>query len=342
MRRRTFLTGLGALGTMSLVGCGSSRTKDEFVADPGSLQVYSAQHENLTKAWAEAFTKATGIKVQVRQGNDSSMGHQIVEEGSASPADVFLTENSPAMTLVERNKMLAPVEDATRAQVPANLAPSSKAWISIAARSTVLVYNPSKLPEAELPESLMDLADPAWKDRWGCAPGGADFQAIVAGMLAGQGEEKTTKWLDGLKTNARALQNNIATMKSVNAGEIPCGVIYHYYWYRDQAGTKEGSGNTQLHYFRNQDPGAFVSLSAGGVLAGSKKPAEARKFLQYVTSKAGQKVLVDSNSMEYAVGIGAPSAPALPPLSTLQAPPVDPFTLNSDKVTDLMTDAGIL
>jgi iron(III) transport system substrate-binding protein len=341
MRRRTFLTGLGALGTISLVGCGS-KSEDKYVADPGSLQVYSAQHENLTKAWAEAFTEETGIKVQIRKGSDSSMGHQIVAEGSASPADVFLTENSPAMTLVERNKLLAPVEEGTRAQVPANLSPSSKAWLSIAARSTVLVYNPSKLAQTDLPKSLMDLAGPEWKDRWGCAPGGADFQAIVAGMLAGQGEQKTTTWLDGLKTNARPLQNNIATMKSVNAGEIPCGVIYHYYWYRDQAGTKEGSGNTQLHYFRNRDPGAFVSLSGGGVLAGSKKPAEARKFLGYITSKAGQKVLVDSQSMEYAVGTGVASAPALPALNTLQAPPVDPFTLNSDEVTRLMTDAGIL
>lgn len=341
MRRRTFLTGLGALGTMGLVGCGS-KSEEGYVADPGSLQVYSAQHENLTKAWAEAFTAATGIKVQIRKGSDSSMGHQIVTEGSQSPADVFLTENSPAMTLVERNKLLAPVEQATRAQVPANLMPSSKAWISIAARSTVMVYNPSKLPKTDLPKSLMDLAGPEWKDRWGCAPGGADFQAIVAGMLAGQGEQKTTEWLSGLKNNARALQNNIATMKSVNAGELPCGVIYHYYWYRDQAGTKEGSGNTQLHYFRNQDPGAFVSLSGGAVLAGAKKPAEARKFLAYITSKAGQKVLVDSQSMEYAVGTGVASAPALPALNTLQAPPVDPFTLNSDAVTRLMTDAGIL
>jgi len=341
MRRRTFLTGLGALGTMGLVGCGS-KSEDEYVADPGSLQVYSAQHENLTKAWAEAFTAATGIKVQIRKGNDASMGHQIVAEGSASPADVFLTENSPAMTLVERSKLLAPLDEATRRQVPADLTPSSKAWTAIAARSTVLVYNPSKLPKTELPKSLIDLAAPEWKDRWGCAPGGADFQAIVAGMLAGQGEQKTTDWLGGLKTNARALQNNIATMKSVNAGEIPCGVIYHYYWYRDQAGTKEGSGNTALHYFRNRDPGAFVSLSGGAVLAGSKKPAEARKFLEYITGKAGQQVLVDSQSMEYAVGSGVASAPALPPLTTLQAPPVDPFTLNSDKVTTLMTDAGIL
>ncbi len=341
MRRRTFLTGLGALGTMGLVGCGS-KSEEGYVADPGSLQVYSAQHENVTKAWAAAFTASTGIKVQIRKGSDSSMGHQIVAEGSGSPADVFLTENSPAMTLVERNKLLAPLEESTRSQVPANLTPSSKAWTSIAARSTVLVYNPAKLPEANVPKSLMDLAGPEWKDRWGCAPGGADFQAIVAGMLAGQGEQKTTEWLSGLKNNARALQNNIATMKSVNAGEIPCGVIYHYYWYRDQAGTKEGSGNTKLHYFRNQDPGAFVSLSGGAVLAGSKKPAEAREFLAYITSKAGQKVLVDSRSMEYAVGTGVASAPALPPLTTLQAPPVDPFTLNSDAVTRLMTDAGIL
>jgi iron(III) transport system substrate-binding protein len=342
MRRRTFLTGLGALGAVNLVGCGEEKPKDEYQADPGSLQVYSSQHENVTKAWIEAFTKSTGIKVQMRKGSDSSMGHQIVAEGSSSPADVFLTENSPAMTLVERANLLAPLEEATRRQVPANLTPSSKAWTSIAARSTVLVYNPEKLPKTELPKSLMDLAGPEWKDRWGCAPGGADFQAIVAGMLAGQGEQKTTEWLKGLKNNARALQNNIATMKSVNAGEIPCGVIYHYYWYRDQAGSKEGSGNTALHYFRNRDPGAFVSLSGGAVLAGSKKPEEARKFLAFVTSQAGQKVLVDSNSMEYAVGVGVASAPALPPLSTLQAPPVDPFALNSDKVSALMTDAGIL
>lgn len=341
MRRRTFLTGLGALGAVGLAGCGS-KSEQGYVADPGALQVYSSQHENLTKAWTEAFTAATGIKVQVRKGSDASMGHQIVAEGSASPADVFLTENSPAMTLVERNKLLAPLDETTRQQVPAALTPSSKAWTPIAARSTVLVYNTAKLDKADLPRSLMDLARAQWKDRWGCAPGGADFQAIVAGMLAGQGERRTVEWLTGLKTNARVLQNNIATMKSVNAGEIDCGVIYHYYWYRDQAGTREGSANTALHYFRNQDPGAFVSLSGGAVLARTKKPTEARKFLAFVTSKAGQQVLVDSQSMEYAVGNGVASSPALPPLNTLQAPPVDPFTLNAEKVNELMTDASII
>ena len=99
------------------------------------------------------------------------MGHQIVAEGDSSPADVFLTENSPAMTLVERAGLLAAVDPATRQQVPKDAAPSSNAWISIAARSTVLVYNTARLTKADLPKSLMDLKNPR-KDRWGCAAGG--------------------------------------------------------------------------------------------------------------------------------------------------------------------------
>lgn len=325
-----------------LAACSRDAGEEEFTPDPEALLIYSSQHQNVTEAWAKAFTEKTGVKTQIRPGRDSSMGHQIVQEGDRSPADVFLTENSPAMTVVERAGLLAPVAAATLAQVPAELAPSSQDWIAIAARSTVLCWNPDLIAEDELPASLMDLSDEAWDGRWGCAPGGADFQAIVAGMLADRGEQETAAWLEGLKRGANIYQNNIATMQAVNAGEVPVGVMYHYYWYRDQAGDKEGSRNTRLHYFGNQDPGAFVSLSAGGVLASSDKADDAQAFLEFVTSPEGQEVLVTSGSMEYAVGNGVDSDPALPPLASLDNPPVDPFTLNSEDVARLMTDAGIL
>ena len=319
-------------------GCAATGTG----SDSATLTVYSSQHENVTNAWVDGFTKKTGIKVQVRFGKDSSMGAQIVEEGEASKADVFLTENSPAMTTVQNADLLADVSDTTLAQVPADRAPSNKKWIGIAARSTVLVYNPSMISEAELPKSLMDLADPKWKGKWGAGATGADFQAIIAGMLEAKGADATETWLKAMKTNATVYQNNIVTMKAVNAGEIPLGVIYHYYWYRDQVGTKEGSGNTALYYFKNQDPGAFVSLSAGGVLKSSKHADDAQKFLAYVTSAEGQAVLTDSGSKEYAVANGAASDPALPPLDSLDSPKIDPFTLNGPKVAELMTQAGLL
>ena len=48
--------------------------------DRGALQVYSAQHQNLTTAWVDAFSAETGVRVQVRKGQDASIGHQIVAE----------------------------------------------------------------------------------------------------------------------------------------------------------------------------------------------------------------------------------------------------------------------
>ncbi len=339
MTRRLVPAAFAALA-LALTACGSG--DEEAALDPAKLTIYSAQHANLVDAWVAGFTKATGVQVQVRSGKDASMGNQIVAEGAKSPADVFVTENSPAITVVEKAGLLAPVDQKTLDQVDPAFRPSSGDWTGIAARSTVLVYNPSKVAEADLPTSMLDLAKPEYKGRWGAAPGGADFQAIVSGMLEAKGEGPTKAWLQGLKDNAKVYQNNIATMKAVNAGEVPMGVMYHYYWYRDQALTREGSANTKLHYFKNEDVGAFVSVSGGAILKSSKHAADAQKFLAYVTSPAGQKVLAESKSMEFAVGAGDASDPALPPLASLQAPKVDPFTLDGPAVIKLMTDVGIL
>ncbi|TIQ22711.1 MAG: iron ABC transporter substrate-binding protein [Mesorhizobium sp.] len=312
------------------------------MAQDGGIVVYNAQHESLTNAWVEGFTKATGIKVTVRHGGDSDFSNQIVAEGAASPADVFLTENSPAMVLVEQSGLFAPVDDDTLAQVPKEYQPASGKWVGIAARSTVFAYNKTRLTAGQLPKSLLELADLSWKGRWAASPSGADFQAIVSALLQLRGEAATADWLKAMKENFTAYKGNSTVMKAVNAGEVDGGVIYHYYYYGDQAKTGENSKNVGLHYFKNQDPGAFVSVSGGGVLASSKHPKEAQAFLKWVTGKAGQDVLKTGNSFEYAVGKGAASNPALMPLADLQAPKVDATTLNSRKVTDLMTAAGLL
>ncbi|MEM0655127.1 iron ABC transporter substrate-binding protein [Klebsiella huaxiensis] len=306
------------------------------------IVVYNAQHENLVKSWVDGFTKETGIKVTLRNGGDSELGNQLVQEGAASPADVFLTENSPAMVLVDNAKLFAPLAPETLKQVAPENRPEHGRWIGIAARSTVFVYNPAKISEAQLPKSLMDLAQPEWKGRWGASPSGADFQAIVSAMLALKGEQATLEWLKAMKTNFVAYKGNSTVMKAVNAGQIDGGVIYHYYRFVDQAKTGENSDNTRLYYFKNQDPGAFVSISGGGVLASSKHQEQAQAFIKWITGKQGQEELRTNNAFEYAVGVNAASNPKLTPLKDLDAPKVEPSSLNSKKVVDLMTQAGLL
>jgi iron(III) transport system substrate-binding protein len=69
---------------------------------------------------------------------------------------------------------------------------------------------------------------------------------------------------------------------------------------------------------------------------------QAQAFVKWVTGKQGQEILKTGDSFEYAVGTGAPSNPKLVPLADLQSPKVDPATLNSRKISDLMTQSGLL
>jgi len=340
---------LAATAALGLAACGAGSSTPAATtaaaADgkaAGEITVYNAQHESLTKEWIDAFTAETGVKVTLRQGSDTEMSNQIIQEGAASPADVFLTENSPAMAQVENAGLFADVDKATIDQVPTEFRPSTGKWTGIAARSTVLVYDKAKLSEDKLPKSMLDLAKPEWKGKWAASPSGADFQAIVSALLELKGEAAAEEWLKGMKENFKAYKGNSTAMKAVNAGEVDAALIYHYYYYGDQAKTGENSKNVTPYFFKNQDPGAFVSVSGGGVLKSSKNAAAAQDFLKYVTGKKGQEVLQKGTSFEYAIASEVPANEKLVPLKELQAPTVDPAKLNSEKVTEMMTKAGLL
>ncbi|MDP9390149.1 MAG: iron ABC transporter substrate-binding protein [Actinomycetota bacterium] len=320
----------------SLAACGSDASGAE------KLTVYSAQHESLVRAMLEGFTEETGIALEFRDANDSELANQIVQEGEASPADVFLTENSPSIDVVDKAGLLAPLDPSTLEQVGEQYRPESGTWVGFAARSTVLIYNPAEISEDELPGSMLDLAGPEWQGRVGIAAGGADFQAIVSAVLALQGEDATREWLTGLERNSEIYASNTAIMKAVDEGEVPVGITYHYYWYRDQAENGLIGDDAKLHYFGNQDPGAFVSISGAGVLASSDQPEEAQRLVAYLTAEAAQEKLAESSALEYAVGTGVASAEALPPLESLGAPAVDPGSLNAPQVTELMQEVGLL
>lgn len=312
-----------------------------FAQDNG-LTIYTAQHQALTQEWADAFTAKTGIAVAIRKGTDVLMANQIVQEGLNSPADLFLTENSPAMMMVQDADLFSPVAPETLAQIPEQFRPEGGMWTGIAARTTLFVYNTELLAEADLPASMLDLAKPEWQGRWGAAPAGADFQAIVSALLELRGTDETANWLVGLKNNSLPYRGNFEAMRGANIGEVAGALIYNYYYFGDQAGTGESSNKLAVHYFPNKDPGAFISVSGGGVLKASDNPEAAQQFLAFITGPEGQAILRDGHSYEYAIGSGIEANPALPPLATIDNPDVDASLGNAQEVVQLMTAAGVI
>lgn len=317
-----------------LVACGGD--------DGPYITVYNAQHEELLDELVPVFEEKTGIDVKLRSGSDLELANQLVQEGDASPADVFLTENSPAMTLVDDAGLFAKVDQDTLDQIPAQYVPSDKSWTGFIARSTVLVYNKDAVSKDELPTSLMDLADPEWAGRVGYAPTGADFQAIVSAVVETQGEDAARQWLAGLADNGTELENNLVVLEQVNSGQVDVGVTYHYYWYRDQAESGEMSDDSALHFFGNQDPGAFLSVSGAGVLASSDKQDDAQEFVNFLTSEEGQQAIADSYAMEYPLNPAVTLGPPVKPFDELDPPKIDVGNLNSEVVVSMMQDEGLL
>jgi iron(III) transport system substrate-binding protein len=307
-----------------------------------TLTLYNAQHQELAQAWIDGFTSETGIEVQVRRGGDFELANQILAEGNASPADVFITENSPALSMLSAEHRLAPLDPATRAQVPEQFSSGAGDWIGIAARSTVLVYNPSLVSPDQLPGSIVALADPAWQGRVGIAPGGADFQAIASAVFAVEGDAAAGQWLDGLKANALVYPSNVAIMKAVNAGEVPAGVIYHYYWYKDRAEAGQDSANTELWFFDGQDAGAFVSVSGAAVVGSTTHAPQAQQLVAYMSGPVGQQILAETDALEYPVGDGVAPNPTLKPFAELAPPAVDLNTLNGPEVVAELQRVGLL
>lgn len=333
MKRLLAVAAVVVLGLTTLTGCGDSGP---------SITVYNAQHEELLKAIVPTFTKETGIDVKLRNGEDLELANQLVQEGKASPADVFLTENSPAMSLVDKAGLFAPIAKSTRSLIPSRYQPADHHWTGFIARSTVVVYNPSMIDEDELPSSIMGFADPTWKNKIAFSPTGADFQAIVSAVLATKGEKATAAWIKGLAANGKTYNGNNVVLDAVNSGEVPAGIIYHYYWYRDQAESGEHSKNTKLYFFGHHDPGAFVSVSGAGVLKSSSHPQDAQKFVHFLASKRGQELIAKSYALEYPLNPAVELGRGVKPFSSLEPPRVELSELNSQKVIDLMQQAGLL
>src|ERR1700749_3067158 len=168
--RPAVLRSIFVVGSMALIGalvggCGSSSSSSggSSGSDPGAgktLVLYSAQHEQMTEAFARGFEEASGATVQVRSGEDEGLADQVEQEGSASPADVILTENTPPLEALAEEGLLATVEGPTLEGGPSRYESAAGDWVGVAARETVMVYDPDLVAESELPESILELAEP--------------------------------------------------------------------------------------------------------------------------------------------------------------------------------------
>jgi iron(III) transport system substrate-binding protein len=341
LRNALAVAAVAALATASLTACGGSGSS----ASKGSITLYSGQHEQTTQSLVTAFEQQTGIKVNVRYNDEDTFADEIVTEAKHPRADVFYTENSPALDYLQNKGLLAPLDKSTLAVTPSKYNSPQGDWEGISARVSVLIYNPSLISASQLPTSVLQLADPQYKGKLAFAAGETDFQPVVTSVAHTYGQAKALSWLEGIKANAgsRVYPDNETIADEVNRGAAAFGVVNQYYWYRMQAELGAGAMHSKIAYFAPQDPGYILDVSGAGVLKSSKNQTDAQKFVAFLVSKQGQEIIAHSISYEYPLDDGVQTTAPETPFNQLQPNPITiPELGDGSTAIALLGKAGLL
>jgi iron(III) transport system substrate-binding protein len=326
-------------GAGSLLAAAAAGTPSRASAAEG-LTIYNGQHRATTEALVAAFTKASGVKVTLRNAESPELAAQIAEEGAHSPADVFFSEQSPPIASLAERGLLGQVDPATLKLISPAFSAHDGTWIGASVRTRVVTYNKSMIALADMPKSIMDFGTKAFSGKFGYVKQDG-FQEQVMAIVHIHGRPAALDWLKGLKAYGRSYNGNRIASNAVENGEIAMALSNNYYWYSLARETGPAKLASALYSFPGNDAGNIYNVSAAGVLKSSANQEAAQRFLAFMVSKPGQEAMMTTTA-EYPVLAGLTSPFDLPSLAGFQAP-VTPADMGSaSEAYALEREAGLI
>ncbi len=345
MRSNGWAVAIGAAAILVAGACGQEPAGDQGPSRgerAESLTIYSGREEELVGDLFTQFENDTSIELDVRYGDSAELAATILEEGEGSPADIFFSQDAGALGAVADAGLFAPIDDEVLGRVDSRFRSPEGLWVGTSGRARVAAYNTEALDGSELPGSILEFTDPAWRGRIGFPPTNSSFQAFVAAMIVTNGEGATRDFLEGLVANEPKLyEDNSSTVRAIAAGEIDVGFVNHYYIY--EVAAEDGDIPVANHFFTNRDPGALVNAAGVGVLGSTDAAETAREFVDYLTGDPGQKYFAE-DTFEYPVVTGQQPSIELKSLAEIQSPDIDLSDLAGtlDPALTLLAEVGLL
>lgn len=294
-----------------------------------ALNIYSARHYDSDELLYDGFQKATGIPVNVIEGEGPELLARMKAEGKNSPADVFLTVDAGNLWLAEKENLFQPAQSKILdARIPAPLRSPKNLWFGFSTRARLIFVNAKKV-DPRLVQTYDSLADPRLKGKICMRSSSAVYNLSLLGALIQHwGPAKAEQWVKGVVANfARTPQGADTTLlQSVAAGECGVTIANHYYYMRlvnSKVKAERDAASKLTLIFPDQDGyGAHVNISGGGVMASAPHKAIAVKFLEFMASDAAQNIIAGAN-YEFPAVQSVAITPELRTLGKFKADPLN-------------------
>ncbi len=318
---RTRDISVALLGAVSVAAV----TAAPALAQSGEVNVYTYRETKLIQPLFDAFTKDTGIKVNVISAS-SGLEQRIKTEGANSPADVLLTVDIGRMDDAVKAEVSQPIKsDKLDEIVPPRFRDPNGHWYGISMRARVVYASKERVKQDAI--TYEELADPKWKGKI-CIRSGQHIynNALFAAYVAKHGEAKAEEWIKGVKANLaqKPSGGDRETARDVAAGKCDIGIGNTYYWAlmnNVETDKKPWADATKVILPTFAGGGTHVNLS--GVLLAKHAPnkANAMKLIEWLAEDKAQQIYADIN-YEYPVRTGVAVNPTIAGYGKLNPDPL--------------------
>ncbi|GAB5447288.1 Fe(3+) ABC transporter substrate-binding protein [Gymnodinialimonas sp.] len=316
-------------------------------AQAQELNLYSSRHYDTDERLYSDFTELTGITVNRIEANADELIARMEAEGANSPVDVFLTVDTVRLQRAADLGLLQPVEsDVLNTRIPAYLRDDDNLWFGLSQRSRILFYNRETVENP--PQTYQDLANPEYAGMV-CIRSATNVytQNIVAALISHLGEEATAEWAAGVVGNfARDPQGgDTDQLRGIVSGECDISMSNTYYFARavrrDVDGLTEGLDGIGWVFPNQNDIGAHMNISGGGVAANAPNLENAIAFLEYLASDSAQEYFSAGND-EYPAVPGVGLSPSVASLGIFRPDTIDLSEIgdNVAAALDILNEAG--
>lgn len=260
------------------------------------VNVYSAREEQLIKPLLNAFSKDTGIKVNLVTSDDDPLLERLKREGTNSKADVLIMADAGRLARAVQYGVLQPIQSPRLQQViPSYLRDPANRWFGLTSRARVIFYAKGRVNPNEI-KSYDDLTQAKWKGRICVRSSNSIYnQSLVASIIAHQGEAKASQWAKGLVQNfARPPSGGDRDqIKGLASGECDIALANTYYYaqmlFGGDSSQKAAATKTGLIWANQATTGTHINISGAGVTTSAPNKVNAIKLMEYMTLDDAQR-----------------------------------------------------
>jgi iron(III) transport system substrate-binding protein len=310
-------------------------------AQANEVNVYTYREPGLIRPALDAFTKSTGVKVNVLFAADG-LAERIRSEGRNSPADLLIAVDIGRLQQAIDLGVTQPVKsELLEKAIPAQFRDGAGQWFALTLRSRIVYAAKERVGEDHL--TYESLADPKWRGRICIRSGQHPYNtSLFAAFLARHGEAATEQWLRALKSNLarRPSGGDREGARDILAGvcDLAIGNSYYVGLMRNAASEEQRKWGAAIKTINPTFVGGGTHVNISGMVMAKDAPnrANAVRLMEFLVSDTAQHIFSELN-YEYPV---VPEAPVAETVKTFGS--VTPDTLSLNEIGRLRRAASML